>query len=77
MNITFNDLNLKKHNISKQEIYEVLDSELTTDIDLPPSIRGNDRCMFIGLTLSGRLLEIGVEFFKDNQEHIFHANDAV
>jgi len=33
--------------------------------------------MFVGFTAAGRLLEVGIEYFdEEEREHIFHANDA-
>ena len=56
-----------------------MDDVIATGIweELGPSARGNERLMFIGFTSSGRLLEIGVEYFDDkNLEYVFHADDA-
>jgi len=36
-----------------------------------PSVRGNTRAMIIGWTYEGRILEIGIEYFEDeDREHI-------
>ena len=32
--------------------------------------------MFLGLTLEGRLLEVGIEAVSDRDDHVFHAMDA-
>jgi hypothetical protein len=32
--------------------------------------------MFVGFTMAGRLLEVGMEFVSDEREHVFHAMDA-
>ena len=73
--ITFDEGNLRKHNITRQEVDQVLDSRnLTTRMfELAPARNGNERVMFVGLTQEGRLLEVGVELIGDNDEHIFHA----
>ena len=76
--ITYDDSNLKKHKVVRQEIDQVLDSRnLTTRVfDLAPARNGNERAMFVGLTLQGRLIEVGVEAIGDTEDHVFHAMDA-
>ena len=76
--ITCDDDNLKKHKVSRQEIDQVLDSRnLTTRVfDLAPARNGNERAMFVGLTLQGRLIEVGVEAVSDTNDHVFHAMAA-
>lgn len=55
----------------------MLASDLTYYEELKPSERGNDRLMFVGWTQSGRILEVGIEYFDgDDREHVFHAMDA-
>ncbi len=77
MEVTFEDENLRKHKVTRNEINEVLESDLTFAEELDPSDRGNDRAMIVGWTFSGRLLEIGFEYFeKEDREHVFHAMDA-
>lgn len=74
---SYDDSNLAKHGITKEEVKEVFASDLTFPMDLDPSDRGNNRAMLIGWTQSGRILEIGIEYFDDeDREHIFHAMDA-
>ncbi len=76
--LTYDDRNLKKHKVSRQEVDQVLDSRnLSTHVfDLPPARNGNDRAMFVGLTMGGRLMEVGVEVLSDIDEHVFHAMNA-
>ncbi|MGH9552275.1 MAG: hypothetical protein ACRD3W_23010 [Terriglobales bacterium] len=76
--ITYDNRNLKKHGVTSQEADQVLDSRnVTTRIfDLAPAHNGNERAMFVGLTLEGRLLEVGVEAVNDKDDHVFHAMDA-
>lgn len=76
--ITYDDGNLKKHKVTSQEVDQVLDSRnLTTRIfDLAPARNGNERAMFVGLTLQGRLIEVGIEAVSDTDDHVFHAMDA-
>lgn len=76
--ISYDDKNLKKHKVTPQEADQVLDSRnLSTRIfDLVPAHNGNERAMFVGLTLEGRLIEVGVEAINDVDEHVFHAMDA-
>jgi hypothetical protein len=67
---------LNRHGISVVEVDYVLEHYGDTK-EQPPSKRGNNRTMFIGFTLEFRLLEVGVEYFYDqDREHIYHANDA-
>jgi uncharacterized DUF497 family protein len=75
--ITFNLGNLRKHNVSCEEVLEVFDCYISFAEDLTPSRRGNDRRLIIGWTDRGRVLEVGVEYFAyENREHVFHAKDA-
>jgi len=72
---TYNDESLKRHKVLHSEVDEVLFSAIWEEI--PPSERGNNRLMFVGFTAEGRLLEIGVEYFDDqDREHVFHAREA-
>jgi uncharacterized DUF497 family protein len=73
----YEDENLHKNGVSRAEVQEVFASELSFAEDLSPSDRGNDRAMVIGWTHAGRILEIGIEYFEDeDREHIFHGMDA-
>jgi hypothetical protein len=76
--LTYDDRNLNKHNITRQEVDQVLDSRnLTTQVfNLVPARNGNERVMFVGVTLEGRVLEVGVEAVSDTDDHVFHAMDA-
>ncbi len=76
--LTYDDKNLNKHKVSRQEVDQVLDSRnFTTEVfDLPPARNGNDRAMFVGLTMRGRLVEVGVEVLSHIDEHVFHAMNA-
>ncbi len=74
MRTTYNTSSLKKHKVTEEEVDHVYATGI--DFDLEPSEKGNDRIMIIGLTASGRLLEIGIEYLADGNEHIFHADDA-
>ncbi len=77
MRLSFEEQNLDKHDVTLAEVKEVLESDLSYAEDLDPSDRGHDRAMIIGWTFSGRILEIGIEYFDDiDEEHIFHAMDA-
>ncbi|CAN5489435.1 hypothetical protein BH10CYA1_BH10CYA1_24010 [soil metagenome] len=74
---TYEDENLRQHRVTTTEIQEVFASDLSFADDLDPSDRGNDRAMVIGWTQSGRILEIGIEYFEDeDREHVFHGMDA-
>lgn len=73
--LTYNFDSLNRHNISIADIDEVLGTGIWEE--LTPSKRGYERLMFIGFTSEGRLLEVGIEYFDDNNiEHVFHADDA-
>ena len=73
--ITYNFDSLNRHEIGPPDIDEVMASGIWEE--MPPSIHGNSRLMFIGFTSSGRLLEVGVEYFDyEDREHVFHTNDA-
>jgi uncharacterized DUF497 family protein len=77
MDMTFDNVNIKKNKVSIAEIMEVFQSELSFAVDMSPSQRGNDRVMIIGWTHTGRVLEISVEYFDHGErEHIFHARNA-
>jgi len=77
MRTTYDHKNLADHKVSQLEADEVLRSDVTAEFDLPPSQRGNERVMLVGFTGEGRLLELGIEFFHDEERvHIFHADDA-
>lgn len=76
--ISYDDDNLRKHDVTRQEVDQVLDSRnLTTRVfDLIPARNGNERAMFVGLTIEGRLVEVGLEAVSEEDDHVFHAMDA-
>lgn len=74
MRTTYNTVSLRKHKVSKAEVDDVYATGV--DFDLGPSKAGNDRIMIVGFAAMGRLLEIGIEYFPNDHEHIFHAADA-
>ena len=77
MHRTFDDENLQKHGVSRQEVLEVLESDLSFAEEMTSSDRGNDRALVIGWTYCGKILELGIEYFDDvDREHIFHAMKA-
>jgi hypothetical protein len=72
---TYNLESLDRHGVLPEEADDVLATGIWEE--MPPSERGNERLMFVGFTASGRLLEVGIEYFDhEEREHIFHANDA-
>lgn len=74
---TFDHKNLRKHGVTRDEVLEVFQSNLSLMIELEPSKQGHQRLMIVGWTFGGRLLEIGIEFFHfQDHEHIFHGMDA-
>jgi hypothetical protein len=74
MRTTYNHESLDRHGVTEQEVDEVYASG--KDFDLAPSDAGNDRIMVVGWTANGRLLEIGIEYSPQGDEHIFHGNEA-
>ena len=72
---TYNTVNLAKHNVATSEIDEVLSDSRTIWLDLGPSRDGNERLMFIGLTRTGRVLEVGIELIGKD-EYVFHSMPA-
>jgi hypothetical protein len=71
---TYNHESLSRHGVTEQETDEVYVTGL--DFDLGPSADGNDRIMVVGWTSTSRLLEVGIEYLPDGNEHIFHASNA-
>ncbi len=47
---TFDEDNLAGHGVSRDEVKEVFESDLSFTVDLEPSKRGNDRMMVVGWT---------------------------
>ena len=74
MKTTYNHDSLKRHKVTEEEADEVYATGI--DFDLEPSEDGNDRIMVVAVTSMGRLLEIGIEYRADGNEHVFHASDA-
>lgn len=66
-----------KHGVSADEIQEVLADDNTIEIELEASAQGNYRIMYVGFTLAGKFLEVGVECVDADDKifvHIYHAN---
>lgn len=77
MKTTYNYANLANHDVYQYEVDEVQRSTVNAEFELAPSRRGNQRIMLVGFTLKGRLLELGIEIFmEEDRMHVFHANDA-
>jgi uncharacterized DUF497 family protein len=55
---------------------EALADPFKTFFDECQSDRGNPRRMWIGYTLTERILEVGVEYMNNDIEHIYHARKA-
>lgn len=71
------DNELAKHNVTQQDVDFVLRSDISIWTAMTPSERGNDRIMFVGFDSNGRLLEVGIEYFdNENLEVVFHAASA-
>ena len=73
--LTFNEDSLKRGGVSADEAIEVLDDPMTIEAEEGESNRGNPTVMYVGKTLSERLLEIGVEY-KEYETHIYHGRKA-
>jgi uncharacterized DUF497 family protein len=74
---TYDLKNFADHGVTQEEVDQVLRSDVTAEFDLVPSQRGNERMMLVGFTSEGRLLELGIEFFFDEDKmYVFHADDA-
>jgi len=68
-----------KHRITKDEIRELLADPATEEFELTPSRVGNYRIMYVGFTLMGRLLEVGIECVDAPEDvflHVYHAQPA-
>ncbi len=78
MSDIYNETNLRKHNVSKEEIDQVMGSQSSVWLPLKASRRDNARTMVVGFTVTGRLLEIGIEIMPDTNETLlfFHFMDA-
>jgi hypothetical protein len=64
------------HGISEDELKETLADPSVREFELEPSIQGNYRVMYVGFTLAGKLLEVGVECTKETFIHVYHADKA-
>lgn len=75
VNYEYNQDSLDRHKVSRADVNEVLANSNITTRDFDLSLGQNDelRLMFVGYNLSGRLLEVGVEFVSEVKAYIFHA----
>lgn len=64
-----------KWKVTEEEILEVLDDPLTQYYIDRPSKRGFNRLVFVGPTVTNRVLEIGVEYRTDGK-WCYHAKKA-
>lgn len=76
MDLEYLDEELARHDVSRREVDDVLRHPMTIEVDMKPSDRNNPRIMFIGFTANLRLLEIGIEYFENGREQVFHADDV-
>lgn len=76
MKYTYNMDSLKRGKVTPPECLEVLADDTKGEIDEGYSKRGFKRTMYVGKTNLDRCLEVGVEFFSDAHEHIYHARKA-
>ena len=73
---TFNYDSLKRGKVTPEECLEALSDPFKAYYDEPPSDRGNSRRFWVGYTLTDRRLELGVEYRKNDIDHIYHAGKA-
>jgi uncharacterized DUF497 family protein len=52
--VTYDDDNLAKHKVSREEVDEILDGRMIIEVALTDSERGNQRVMLIGFPQQGR-----------------------
>jgi hypothetical protein len=73
----YDDGNLQKHNVTRDEVDQVLDSRNFSikihDLAPPPSRSGNNRAMFVGLTFEGRILEYLCKALELHPPHILES----
>jgi hypothetical protein len=69
----FNQDSLKRHNVTERECLEALADE--QEVDDGESRDGNPTVMWLGMTMAGRLLEVGVEYLP-SMDWVYHADDA-
>jgi len=76
VSVTFNKASLKRGKVSPDECLEALADPFKMYYEDLLSERGNPRRMWVGYTLAERRLEIGVEYMRNNVDHIYHARKA-
>lgn len=65
-----------KHGFTERDMLQVINDQFGGSYEMPPSNKGNDRTMFVGLAADINVdLEVGVEYRGENR-HIFHARKA-
>ncbi len=75
MSISFNEDSLKRHKATHEEIEEAIADPLRVEAAYSESKNGNPTTIWVGATLKGRLLEIGIEYME-NEDHIYHASSC-
>lgn len=73
--LTFNDDSLRRGNVTRDEVIEVLDDPIVIEAVEGESVQGNPTIMYVGKTQKERLLEIGVEY-KEHENCVYHARRA-
>jgi uncharacterized DUF497 family protein len=80
--ITYNDLSLKKHKITRDQVKEAITDPMRAIFDMPERTTqlsnlvaeaDSYRQMIVGYTHTNILLEVGIEMIADHALHIFHA----
>jgi glucose-6-phosphate 1-dehydrogenase len=74
MLFSFNDDSLNRHNVTHREALETLGDPFKVEVDTG-NHNGNPTAIWVGKTLTERLLEVGVEYLEDCN-HIYHAAKA-
>jgi hypothetical protein len=71
----FNNHSLRRHKVKPRECMQALADPNKKEAQISESKNGNPTIIWIGGTMAGRLLEVGVEYLED-MDWIFHANFA-
>jgi len=71
----FNNHSLKRHKVKPLECLQALADPNKKEGLISESSNGNPTIIWIGSTMAGRLLEVGVEYLED-MDWIFHADSV-
>jgi hypothetical protein len=76
VNVRYLEANWKGRGITPLDVDFVMRSTISAEEEMSDGVGGTLRVMFVGYTQSARLLEVGVEYLDDQEELVFHADDA-